>query len=85
MATVYVRRWLLRRDVGLEMLKVGWAGVYEAKTGVEFGGESVERQYKQAEETAKRKGKGMWGATGGKLETPREYKNKYREGTGSGS
>lgn len=67
----------MRRDVGLEMLKVGWAGVYEAKTGVEFGGERIERVYREAEEVAKRKGRGMWGG-GGKLETPREYKNKYR-------
>lgn len=72
----------MRRDVGLEMLKVGWAGVYEAKTGVEFGGERMEREYRRAEEVAKRRGRGMWGAVagGGKLESPREYKNKYRDG-----
>lgn len=89
MATVYVRRWLglLKRDVSLEMLKSGWAGVYEAKTGVEFGGETMEVQYRRAEEVAKRKGRGMWAksAKGEKLETPREYKNKFRDGGGGGS
>lgn len=66
--------------MGLEMLKVGLAGVYEAKTGVEFGGEAMEKQYKAAEETAKSKRRGMW--SGEKLETPREYKSKFRDGAG---
>lgn len=78
MATVYVRKGILRRDVGLQMLRAGLAGVYEAKSGAEFGGAGVEQQYKAAEETAKKKGRGMW--SGSKtLETPREYKNRYRD------
>lgn len=79
---MYVRRWGLRRDVSLEMLRAGWAGVYEAKTGVEFGGEKIEKVYRAAEEVAKRKGRGMWSGGAGELESPREYKNKYREGGG---
>ncbi|KMU91733.1 mitochondrion protein [Coccidioides immitis H538.4] len=80
-ATVYVRRWLFfRQDVGLQMLKHGLATVYEAKTGVEFGGVELERQYREAEACAKKKGKGMWkGLKGGKKgewESPREYKTR---------
>jgi len=85
-ATVFIRKGLLRRDVGLQMLKAGLAGVYEAKSGAEFGGEGTEEAYRAAEQWAKKKGRGMWGATK-TLETPREYKNRYRDGgsaTGTG-
>ena len=73
-ATVYVRRGLLRRDVGLQMLKRGLATVYEAKTGAEFG--EVEEKYRRAEWWAKRKRKGMWGAKKGVFESPRDYKRR---------
>ncbi|SPN96860.1 probable Probable endonuclease LCL3 [Cephalotrichum gorgonifer] len=75
-ATVFVRRFpfLLRKDVGLEMLKRGLATTYEAKTGVEFGGK--EAVYMRAQEKAKKRRVGMWG--GKKLESPREYKNRMR-------
>ncbi len=71
-ATVYVRRWLLRRDVGLQMLRMGLATVYEAKTGSEFGG--LEGRYKRAEQWAKLKRKGMWGGSQKDFESPRAYK-----------
>ena len=77
-ATVYVRRWLLRRDVGYEMLKLGLATVYEAKAGVEFG-PGLEERYRRAEWLAKTDGKGLWGGANQKdFETPREYKNRHR-------
>lgn len=78
-ATVFIRKGLLRRDVGLQMLRAGLAGVYEAKSGVEFGGKDIEVNYRAAEKWAKKKGRGMWAATK-TLETPREYKNRYRDG-----
>ncbi|CAN8098698.1 unnamed protein product [Discula destructiva] len=66
-ATVYLRRLLFfRTDVGLEMLKLGLATTYEAKSGVEFGGEKMEQKYKAAEAEAQRKKLGLWGALGGK-------------------
>ncbi|KAI9698146.1 MAG: putative endonuclease lcl3 [Candelina mexicana] len=71
-ATVYVRRGLLRRDVGLQMVKKGLATVYEAKTGAEFG--NLEGKYRRAEWWAKRWGRGMWREKGG--ESPREYKTR---------
>ena len=75
-ATVYVRRWLVRRDVGLEMLKRGLATVYEAKTGAEFG--RLEDRYRRAEWWAKKRRKGIWGVEG-KFESPRDFKTRMGE------
>ncbi|KAK5632932.1 hypothetical protein RRF57_008646 [Xylaria bambusicola] len=73
-ATVYVRRFLFRRDVGLEMLKSGFATTYEAKTGAEFGG--LEEKYKVAEAKAKAKKLGIWSGKPEHFESPREYKSR---------
>ncbi|KAK4154647.1 hypothetical protein C8A00DRAFT_14235 [Chaetomidium leptoderma] len=81
-ATVYVRKapFFFRRDVGLELLKRGLAVTYEGKTGAEFGGAKMEARYREAEATAKKKGKGLWGGGGKKreLETPMEYKRRMK-------
>lgn len=62
-ATVYVRRFLFfRRDVGLEMVRLGLATTYEAKSGAEFGGELMEKKYREVEAEAKKKNLGLWGA-----------------------
>ncbi|KAL6711976.1 putative endonuclease lcl3 [Coniothyrium glycines] len=84
-ARVYVRKWLRRKDVGLEMLKLGLATVYEARTGAEFG--DAEAQYRAAEEAAKEGKIGMWaqpsllqklsGSSVTPLESPREYKSRH--------
>jgi len=84
-AQVFVRRWLFRKDVGLEMLKAGLATVYEAKTGAEFG--TAEEKYRAAERKARANRVGMWskpnfiqrmgGASSKTLESPREYKNRH--------
>ncbi|KAK9773466.1 hypothetical protein AB5N19_05234 [Seiridium cardinale] len=73
-ATVFVRRFLIRRDIGLEMLKRGLATTYEAKSGAEFGG--LEEKYKAAESKAKAKKRGMWGAEPEHFESPRDYKTR---------
>ena len=73
-ATVYVRRWLLRKDVGLEMLRQGLATIYEAKTGAEFG--VLEGKYRRAEQWAKLKRKGMWKTKRKEFESPRDYKTR---------
>lgn len=66
-ATIYLRRFLFfRRDIGLEMLRRGLATTYEAKTGVEFGGDAIEKKYRDAEAEAKKKKLGLWSALGGK-------------------
>jgi len=74
-ATVYVRRFLFRKDVGKEMLKAGLATVYEAKMGAEFG--DFESKYRQAEEEAKKRKLGMWCEKNRKnYESPRDYKTR---------
>ncbi|KAG8666013.1 putative endonuclease lcl3 [Fusarium poae] len=74
-ATVYTRRWLFRRDVGLEMIKAGVATTYEAKQGAEFGGRQA--IYEKAEAKAKQKRKGMWSGKAKDFESPRAYKTKW--------
>ncbi|KAI9825766.1 MAG: putative endonuclease lcl3 [Phylliscum demangeonii] len=73
-STVYVRRGLLRRDVGLQMLKRGLATVYEAKSGAEFG--RLEARYRRAEWWAKRQRRGIWSVTAAEFESPRDYKTR---------
>ena len=79
-ATVYVRKGILRRDVGLQMLKAGLATVYEAKSGAEFG-EGLEKKYRNAEWWAKAKRIGMWSGRRKDFESPRDYKTRYGSGT----
>lgn len=74
-ATVYVRWFLIRRDVGLEMLKRGLATTYEAKHGAEFGG--LKAVYEEAEAKAKKKRMGMWSGKPSTFESPRDYKTKW--------
>lgn len=73
-ATVYVRRGIFRRDVGLQMLKAGLATVYEAKTGAEFG--KLEDKYRSTEEWAKQKRRGIWSGKQKDFESPRDYKTR---------
>ena len=73
-ATVKVWRWGVRRDVGAEMLRRGLATVYEARTGVEFGGK--EEWYRRLEKRAKDKGRGIWKRNGAGFESPREFKTR---------
>ncbi|KAK7431138.1 putative endonuclease lcl3 [Neonectria magnoliae] len=76
-ATVYVRRFLFRKNVGLELVKLGLATTYEAKVGAEFGG--LKKVYEKAEAKAKRKRKGMWSLHPSKFESPRDYKTKWAQ------
>jgi len=73
-ATVWVRRWLIRKDVGMEMLKAGMATVYEAKMGAEYG--DFEGAYRRAEEVAKKKKRGMWSGDMKNYESPMDYKTR---------
>ncbi len=61
------------------MLKAGFATVYEAKTGAEFG--NLEAKYRKAEARARSKRKGMWSGPQKDYESPREYKTRTSEGT----
>ena len=78
--TVYLRRFfgLWKSDIGATMLKSGMATVYEAKTGVEFGGK--EEKYRKMEERAKGRKIGLWSLAGKKgYESPREFKTRTKE------
>jgi endonuclease YncB( thermonuclease family) len=84
--TVWVRKWGIRRDVGLEMLKRGLATIYEAKFGSEFG--HREEEYRKAEQKAREQGIGMWKeasvwqrllGTNKPKESPREFKTRMKE------
>ncbi|ETS88135.1 endonuclease LCL3 [Pestalotiopsis fici W106-1] len=76
-ATVFVRRFFLRKDVGLEMLKRGLATTYEAKSGAEFGG--LEEKYRAAEAKAKAKKLGIWGGKPEHFESPRDFKTRMNQ------
>lgn len=56
------------------------ATVYEAKSGVEFGGSENEQKYRAAEDLAKRRKQGLWKnfgkGNGVDFESPREYKTR---------
>jgi endonuclease YncB( thermonuclease family) len=71
---VFVRRGLLRRNVGLEMLKAGMATVYEARSGAEFG--DLEEKYRRVEAQARAKRKGIWSGNQEDFESPRDYKKR---------
>lgn len=76
-ATVHVRRFLFKKDVGLELLKQGLATTYEAKSGIEWGGKK--EIYEAAQAKAKAKKVGMWSAKSSDFESPRAYKTKLYE------
>lgn len=61
---------VFRRDVGLEMIRAGWATVYEAQYGAVFGKEGMEAVYVDAEKKAKLEGRGMWGGSTSNLLRP---------------
>ncbi len=76
-ATVYIWRWLWKRDVGLQMLRMGLATVYEAKSGAEFG--DLEAKYREAEQWAKMRKKGLWGGKKKDFESPRDFKSRMSQ------
>jgi len=47
-------------NVGLEMVRRGWATVYEGKIGVEWGSKGMEAVYREAEKRAKAERLGIW-------------------------
>jgi hypothetical protein len=56
------------------MLKAGWATVYEAKAGAEFG--EFEKEYREVEAKAKQLKKGIWKGKAEDFESPRAYKTR---------
>jgi endonuclease YncB( thermonuclease family) len=77
-ATVWVRKYGVRKDVGREMLKNGLATIYEAKVGAEFG--DFESKYRRTESWAKWWKRGIWSEKAKEFESPREYKTRTAAG-----
>lgn len=63
------------KNISAEMLKNGWAVVYDGKVGAEFNGK--EEKFRKLEEVARKRRLGQFHSKG-KVETPAEYKAKYR-------
>ncbi|KAK9453493.1 hypothetical protein V1511DRAFT_447247, partial [Dipodascopsis uninucleata] len=77
-AKVVIWGWTGRRDVSLEMLRSGWAMVYESNVMAAFG--SSKQEYQQVEEYAIKKRLGMWKHGRDAVETPGQYKLRMRDG-----
>jgi endonuclease YncB( thermonuclease family) len=73
-ATIW--KWNGKRNISLEMLRNGWAVVYESKQGAEFNGQ--EDVYKKLEKQARRKRIGMFQQGTKNLVTPGEYKKLHK-------
>lgn len=67
--------WTGRKNISAEMLRNGWATVYEAKVGAEFNGH--EDLFFQLEKDSKRKKRGIFKKGTKSFESPREYKRKH--------
>ncbi|KAI0334286.1 SNase-domain-containing protein [Cubamyces sp. BRFM 1775] len=73
--------WLATgKDVSLEMLRAGWAGVYE-QAGGEYGRSGL-AEFLRVQQAAQHAKRGMW-KHGTQGETPAEYKKRHREGASS--
>ncbi|CAN6654314.1 hypothetical protein TRVA0_027S00716 [Trichomonascus vanleenenianus] len=75
-ASAEIWTWTGRKDVSVEMVRNGWAMVYEGKTGSEFDGN--EELLRRLEQAARKKRIGMFQKGAGKLVTPGQYKKMYR-------
>jgi endonuclease YncB( thermonuclease family) len=58
------------------MLRAGFATVYEAKSGAEFG-VGLEEKYRKAEWWSKLRKRGIWAGKSKDFESPREYKTRH--------
>ncbi|KAG4302925.1 hypothetical protein PCANB_000756 [Pneumocystis canis] len=78
LGTVETRHWpfiWIRKNVALEMIKLGLAEVYKSR-GAEYGGKIMEIRYLYEEQKAKRKKIGIWKQGIKTYESPAEYKRR---------
>ncbi|CDO69941.1 hypothetical protein BN946_scf184836.g15 [Trametes cinnabarina] len=74
--------WLATgKDLSVEMLRAGWASVYE-QAGAEYGRAGLE-EFLRVQQDAQLGKRGIW-KHGTQGETPAEYKKRYREAAASG-
>ncbi|KAI0087675.1 hypothetical protein BDY19DRAFT_892622 [Irpex rosettiformis] len=81
-ALVYSRaRWFPgTKNISMEMLREGWAHVYEQSGGVY--GDAKKEDYLAIQEQAKSKRRGIWKNPREEQEHPSEYKRRYAAATG---
>jgi len=72
-AMVYVRRWLWRMNVNVEMVRRGLACVYTG-AGASYGG--VRAKLVEEESKARRRRIGIW--SDDRFETPMEFKRRFK-------
>ncbi|KAK9242856.1 hypothetical protein V1506DRAFT_479556 [Lipomyces tetrasporus] len=77
-AKATVRSWTGPKDVSSEMLRAGWAVVYESKFQAAFG--SSKEIYQREEQYARDHKNGMWKYGRTLIESPAEYKKRMRLG-----
>ncbi|KAK9368379.1 hypothetical protein V1509DRAFT_623901 [Lipomyces kononenkoae] len=77
-AKVTIRSWTGRKDVSSEMLRAGWAIVYESKFQAAFG--TTKEMYQREEQYARANKNGMWKYGESLVESPAEYKKRMRLG-----
>lgn len=72
---VKIWKWNGPKNISEEMLRNGWATIYEAKSGAQFNGHKA--KFLALETEAKKKRKGIFQNGIKNFESPREYKQKY--------
>ncbi|KAK9316187.1 hypothetical protein V1524DRAFT_469678 [Lipomyces starkeyi] len=77
-AKATVLSWTGQKDVSSEMLRAGWAIVYESKFQAAFG--STKETYQREEQYARDHKNGMWKYGKTLTESPAEYKRRMRLG-----
>ncbi|KAK9350375.1 hypothetical protein V1523DRAFT_420046 [Lipomyces doorenjongii] len=77
-AKATVISWTGQKDVSSEMLRAGWAIVYESKFQAAFG--STKETYQREEQYARDHKNGMWKYGKALIESPAEYKRRMRLG-----
>ncbi|KAK9488002.1 hypothetical protein V1527DRAFT_459091 [Lipomyces starkeyi] len=77
-AKATVLSWTGQKDVSSEMLRAGWAIVYESKFQAAFG--STKETYQSEEQYARDHKNGMWKYGKTLTESPAEYKRRMRLG-----
>ncbi|KAI8992779.1 SNase-domain-containing protein [Trametes punicea] len=74
--------WLaIGKDLSLEMLRSGWASVYE-QAGAEYGNAGLD-EFLRVQKEAQDAKRGMW-RYGTRGESPADYKRRYREAAATG-
>lgn len=67
------------KNIGLELVRAGYATVYYGR-GAQYGGSRLMRRYMRMEAIAKQAQRGMWAPSSTPFMSPKEYKQSVRMG-----